>query len=665
MRLIRKLSTVSLIVLLSIALQAQNKKVLRAYETYDAGEYYAAIDLLKDAYEQTANKDDKSKITYLVAECYRKTDQPRKAALWYSKVIKKDFNEPAVFLHYADMLKMNGEYEEAKEQYKAYKELVPDDSRADDGILSCDLAQEWTEFPNGYTIEDMRFINSKLDDFSPAYGREDYRVLYFTSAREETTGKSEHGVTGQGFADIFESTLDRKGKWSTPVPLSEEINTEYDDGTPVLNNEFTRMYFSRCIVRDNKNTGCGIYVSQRKNDEWEKPVELELASDSIVIAHPAISPDELTLYFVSDMEGSMTSVDGTPSKDIWMASRSSVSDKFGEPVNMGEPINTTGDEAFPYVHPDGTFYFVSNGHVGMGGYDIFKTSKDESGNWKIENMRYPVNTSSDDFGICFEKDREAGFLTSSRSGRGDDIYAFFLPPLKFTISGIVKNEKTDEPLEGTSVKSVGSDGITLETTTGSDGSFKFMLKPGTDYLFIAKKDNFLQGKERETTKSRESSMDFTTEIYLPPIDVPITVENIFFDFDSHVLRPESMVSLDKLVETLNDNPNITIELSSHTDSRGNDDYNMNLSQARAQAVVDYLISKGIADDRLVAKGYGESKPKIVDKKDHDDYPFLQVGQELNENFISSIEDEDLREVAYFLNRRTEFFVLSTDYKPQK
>jgi peptidoglycan-associated lipoprotein len=665
MRLIRKLSTVSLIVLLSIALHAQSKKVLKAYETYDAGEYYAAIDLLKDAYEQTANKDDKLNITYLVAECYRKTDGPRKAALWYSKAIKKNFNEPAAFLHYADMLKMNGDYEEAKEQYKAYKELVPDDSRADDGILSCDLAQEWTEFPNGYTIEDMRFINSKLDDFSPAYAREDYRVLYFTSAREETTGKSEHGVTGQGFADIFESTLDRKGKWSTPVPLSDEINTEYDDGTPVLNNEFTRMYFSRCIVRDNKNTGCGIYVSQRKNDEWAKPQELELASDSIVIAHPAISPDELTLYFVSDMEGSMTSVDGTSSKDIWMATRNSLSDKFDEPVNMGEPINTTGDEAFPYVHPDGTFYFASNGHVGMGGYDIFKATKDESGNWKVENMRYPVNTSSDDFGICFEHDREAGFLTSSRSGRSDDIYAFFLPPLKFTISGIVKNEKTDEPMEGASVKSVGSDGITLETTTGSDGSFKFMLKPGTDYLFIAKKDNFLQGKERETTKSRESSMDFTTEIYLPPIDVPITVENIFFDFDSHVLRPESMVSLDKLVETLNDNPNITIELSSHTDSRGNDEYNMNLSQARAQAVVDYLISKGIADDRLVAKGYGESKPKIVDKKEHDDYPFLQVGQELNENFISSIEDEDLREVAYFLNRRTEFFVLSTDYKPKK
>jgi peptidoglycan-associated lipoprotein len=651
---------------MSVTILAQNKKVKKAYETFEAGEYYEAIDLLKVAYEQTTNRDEKSRITNYIADCYRKTNQARKAALWYRKVLKKNYDgmEPAVYLHLANMLKMNEEYEEAKIQFKAYKELVPGDSRADDGILSCDLAQEWKEFPSGYTVEELRFINSKLDDFSPSYAREDYRVLYFTSARDETTGKDEHGVSGQGFADIFESTLDRKGKWSTPVPLSEEINTEFDDGTPILNKDFSRMYFARCIVRDKQSTGCGIYVAQRKNNEWDKPKEIELISDTLVVAHPAISNDELTLYFVSDMEGSMVGPDGKPSKDIWKVTRTSLSDDFGKPENVGEPINTSGEEAFPYVHPDGTFYFASNGHIGMGGYDIFKAAKDESGKMQIENMRFPVNSSADDFGICFESEREAGFFTSSR-GRSDDIYTFFLPPLKFTITGIVRNEKTDEPLNGASVKSVGSDGITLETTTGEDGSFKFMLKPGTDYLFIAKKDNFLQGKERETTKSREASMDFTTEIYLPPIDVPITVENIFFDFDSHVLRPESMVSLDKLVETLNDNPNVTIELGSHTDSRGNDDYNMKLSQARAQAVVDYLITKDIAKDRLVAKGYGESKPKVVDKKDNEDYPFLNEGQELNENFISTIEDDDLKEVTYYLNRRTEFFVLTTDYKPSE
>ncbi len=664
MRLITRISTFSLILLFSANILAQNKKYVQAYQTYNAGEYFKSIDLFKEAYESITDKEEKAKIVFHIAECYRKTDQPRKAQLWYSKAIKKDYSDPVAYLHYANMLKMNGEYDEAKAQFQAYKKLVPSDPRADDGIQSCSLAKEWMDYPSGYTVEEMRFINSKLDDFSPTFAREDFRVLYFTSAREETTGNDEHGVSGQGFSDIFETTVDLKGKWSSPVPLSDAINTEYDDGAPVLNQDFTRLYFTRCLKRANKTSGCGIYVSQLKNGEWENAKELEIESDTLVVAHPAISKDELTLYFVSDMEGSMVGTDGKPSLDIWMVTRNSIGDDFGSPVNMGEPINTSDDEAFPYVHADGSFYFASNGHVGMGGYDIYKATKDESGSWKIENMRYPVNSSGDDFGITFESGREAGFFSSSRTGRSDDIYTFLLPPLKFSITGIIKDEKTNEPIEGAKVKSVGSDGITLETTTDTEGEFKFMLKPGTDYLFIAKKENYLQGKERETTKSQETSMDFSTEIYLSPIDKPISIENIFFDFDSDVLRPESMVSLDKLVETLNDNPNIIIELGSHTDSRGDEDYNNELSQARAQSVVNYLISKGIAQERLVPKGYGESKPKIVDTRDHEAYPFLQEGQQLTESFIKTIEDDDLKEVALFLNRRTEFFVLSTDYQKE-
>ncbi|MBN1118286.1 MAG: OmpA family protein [Bacteroidales bacterium] len=661
MRLYKLISGVSLLLLFTVAVDAQSKKFEKAYNTFNAGEYFEAIPLFKDAYDGTTDKNEKTRIIYTIAECYRKTNQPSKAALWYSKAIKKNYSDPLIYLHYADMLKMLGDYEEAKIQYQAYKELLPGDSRADDGILSCDQSMEWLEFPNGYTVEEASFFNSRSDDFNPAFAREDYRVIYFTSAREETTGKNEHGVSGQGFTDIFETTLDRKGKWSTPVPLSEEINTEYDDGTPVLTRDYKTMYFSRCAVHDNKSTGCEILTSIRKNDEWQKAKSLEIAEDSVLITHPAISADELTLYFVSDMPGSMAGADGVPSKDIWKVSRSSLSDDFGKPENLGDAINTVDDEAFPYIHVDGTLYFSSNGHVGMGGYDIYKAVKDESGNWTIENMRYPINSSSDDFGICFEAEREAGFLSSSRTGRSDDIYAFLLPPLRFSITGVVKNEKTDDPLVEASVKSIGSDGTTLETLTDDNGSFKFMLKPGTDYIFLAKKEGFLQGKERETTKSVESSTDFTSVIYLPPIDEPITVENIFFNFASAELRPESIVSLDKLVETLNDNPNITIELSSHTDARGNDDFNMTLSQNRAQSVVDYLISKDIKADRLVAKGYGESQPKTVDLRDHESYPFLPEGQLLTEDYINTITDEDLQEVAHFLNRRTEFKVLTTDY----
>lgn len=661
MKLSRLLLVLGLFLLVAPQVEAQNKKYIKAYEAYNAGEYHKAIDLFKDAYERITDKKEKTRIIFHIAECYRKTNRPKQAALWYSKALSKSYDDPIAYLYYADMLKMNGKYEEAQVQYEAYKALVPSDSKGAEGVESCKLSVEWMEYPSGYNVTEMRFLNSKQNDYGPAFGREDYRVLYFTSSREETTGKGEHGGTGQGFSDIFTSTMDRKGKWSTPVPMGEEINSEYEEGAPVLNSDYSKMYFTRCQVSNNKALGCAIYEAVNKNDDWTKVKSLNLADDSVLVAHPAISPDDLTLYFVSDMEGSMTGPDGVPSKDIWKVTRSSISSNdWSDPENLGEPINTSGAEAFPYVHSDGALYFSSNGHVGMGGLDIFKAQKD-GGKWSVENMRYPVNSSSDDFGICFERDREAGYFSSSRKGRVDDLYAFLLPPVNFNITGVVKDEKTDQPLQGAKVKSIGSDGLTLEATTGDDGTFKFMLKPGTDYVFIAKREGYLQGKERETTKNLEASTDFTTTVYLAPTDKPITVENIFFDFASADLRPESMVSLDMLVETLNDNPNITIELSSHTDARGDAQFNLELSQQRAQSVVNYLISKQIAEDRLVPKGYGETQPKTVDRRDHEAYPFLNEGQVITEEFINTIEDEDLQEVAHFLNRRSEFKVLRTDY----
>ncbi len=658
-----RLYVLSIVILMgSTSLMSQNKRLVRAYETYEAGEYYKAIDVFKDAYQRITDKNEKTKIVFYIAECYRKINEPRKAALWYNKAILKGYETPVAVLYYADMLKKQGKYEEAKVEYAKYKELVPGDSRGEDGILSCDLAMEWIEFPNGYVVEEMKYFNSRQHDYSPAYAREDYRIVYFTSTRDETMGKMEHGGTGQSFADIFESTMDRKGKWSTPVPLPEIINSENEEGSPYLTSDYNQMFFTRCDFSKKKAMGCQIYVTEKEGGTWSKPEMLNLTEDSVVMAHPALSKDELILYFVSDMPGSMKNELGENSKDIWRVTRTSVSDEWGEPENLGEPINTEGNEVFPYIHADGTLYFASNGHLGMGGLDIFKAEKSESG-WEVENMRHPINSHADDFGICFEAEREAGFLSSTRNDRDDEILTFMLPPIRYTITGFVKNEKTNEELADATVKSISSDGITLETKTDDEGAFKFMLKPKTDYIFLASKEGYLQGKERETTKGHEASTDFTTTIYLPSIDEPIRIDNIFFDFASADLRPESMVSLDKLVETLNDNPNIVIELGSHTDSRGDDEFNLNLSQQRAKSVVDYLISKGIADDRLVAKGYGETDPKKVDLRDHESYPFIPEGQVLTEEFINSIENEDYQELAHFLNRRTEFRVLSTDYIP--
>lgn len=662
MRITTLVAAVGILFLTIVEANAQNKRLQRAYDTYEAGEYYDAIDIFKDAYQKITDKKEKVKITFYIGECFRKINEPKQASMWYKKVIAKNYEDPSAVLHYADMLKMLGEYEEAKIQYNSYKDLVPGDSRAAEGVLSCDLAMEWMEFPNGYQVEEMKFFNTKMNDYSPAFARGDYRVVYFTSSREETFGKKEHGGTGESFSDIFESSMDRKGKWSTPVPLGEEINTEDEEGAPYITPDYSKMYFTRCVTGKNKTMGCQIMLSVRSADEWGKPESLNLADDSIVLAHPALSYDELTLYFVSDMDGSIKNEQGENSKDIWKTTRASVSGEWETPINLGEPINTPNDELFPYVHADEVLYFSSNGHGGMGGLDIMKATSVPGGNWDIENMKYPINSSSDDFGICFESEREAGFFSSTRKGRSDDIYMFILPPIKFSITGIVKNENTDEPITGANVKSISSDGITLENTTGDDGNFKFMLKPGTDYVFLASKDGFLKGKERETTKGKETSTEFKATIYLPPIDKVIRIDNIFFDFASADLRPESTVSLDKLVETLNDNPTIVIELGSHTDNRGNDEFNLELSKKRAQSVVDYVISKGVNSARLVSKGYGETAPKTVDKRDHEAYPFLPEGQALTEQYINTIEDEDLQELAHFLNRRTEFKVLSTDYK---
>ncbi len=649
-------------VFLLLPVDAQNKRASKAYTTFDAGEYYIAVDQFKEAYQRTTDKKEKLHMAFYIAECYRKMDNAPQAALWYGKVIAKDYENPLSVLYYADALRKNQNYEEAKAQYQRYKELVPDDPRGSDGILSCDFALQWIDQPTGYQVEEMKFINSKNNDYSPFYSRSDYQELYFTSSRDETTGNAEHGGTGQQFADVFFSSMDKKGKWSTPLPLPETVNTEAEEGTPVFSTDYNTMYFTRCNVSKRKALGCEIFTATRDGDKWVDVQSLGLADDSTVIAHPAVSPDELTLYFVSDMAGSIKSSEGINSKDIWMATRASANAKWGSPVNLGSPVNSPGDELFPYVHADGTLYFSSNGHIGMGGLDIYKAVKSESGQWQVDNMKYPVNSAADDFGIIFEKERESGYFSSSRKGKtGDDIYSFLLPPLKFSIVGVVKNEKTEEIIPEAIIKSIGSDGITLDTKTGRDGIFRFTLKPGTDYVFIAEKPGFLKGKERESTKGISQSTEFKTEIFLASIETPIEVENIFFDLDKADLRPESMVSLDKLVETLNDNPNIVIELGSHTDSRASDAYNMDLSRRRAQSVVNYLIEKGISRERLVPKGYGESQPKTVDKQDNAAYSFLPLGTVLSENFINGLSDEDRQEMAHFLNRRTEFKVLRTDY----
>ncbi|MFC2137658.1 OmpA family protein [Bacteroidota bacterium] len=636
---------------------AQKGKEARGNEAYDAGEYNRAVFLYKDAYTNMSDKEKKKEVLFKIANCYRLMNDSKKTEMWFNKVIKKDYPNPVVYLYMAEALKMNSKYDEAIEYYNKYKELVPDDPKADDGLESCQFSKQWLENPSGYQVQEMKYFNSKQNDFSPVFASEDYSTVFFTSLREEATGNSKHGATGYSFADIFSSTMDRKGKWSTPIPLGENINTEFEDGVCSFNSDYSTLYFTRCEVDKKSKMGCKIFYASKRGSDWSKPEVIKIIDDSLIAAHPAISPDELTLYFTSNMPG------GFGGKDIWMIKRENTSAEFGAPINMGGEINTEGDEVFPYMHNDGTFYFASNGHIGMGGLDIFKAKLNEKDLWEVENMRFPISSPSDDFGIVYESDKERGFFTSGRDGKNgaDDIFSFYLPPLKFSISGLVKDAKTDEEIPASVVKLIGSDGTTLTNESLEDGTFKFMLRANTDYIFIFSKKGYLNGKAKETTKGLGESKDFYTTIHLSAIDKPIVVPNIFYDFGKYELRPESMVALDNLVEVLRDNPTVTIELGSHTDSRGSDEFNIELSQKRAQSVVDYLIQKGIQADRLTAKGYAATMPILIDKRTADTKDFLHEGDVLSPEYINGLPTEDQQEAAHYFNRRTEFKVLRTDY----
>jgi len=647
----------TLLLLIPVTLSAQKQKTERAYAAYKAGSYYEAIDLFKDVYSKTRDRQVKAEMVFMVSECYRLTNDPKNAELWYKRAVRSAFPRPEAQYWLAESTKKLGRYPQAIEEFRKYRQLVPGDPRTEQQIRACELAMEWQASPESYNVEELKDINSRNSDFSPAFGRDDHGLLWFTSSRDDAQGNKEHGATGQSFTDIFESRLDKKGKWSTPVPV-DFLNSEFEDGTPSFSSDYTEVYFTRCEAGKRESKGCVIMYSTREGTRWSDPVKLELLADSLVAAHPSVSADGQTLYFVSDMPG------GLGGKDIYRSTRTSQGSPWSRPENLGSDINTRGNELFPFIRENGTLYFASDGHIGMGGLDIFRATPQSGNSWIVNNMRPPINSPADDFGISFERGAEKGIFSSSRKGRGvDDLYTFEMPPLLFSITGLVKDEKSGQPVQGATVQLIASDGANMQTETGNAGDFKFSLRPEVDYIFLASKRGFLNGKEKETTRGQDKSREFMATILVTPIDRPIDLPNIFYDFGKWDLRPESMVSLDKLVETLNDNPNVTIELMSHTDSRDTEEYNMDLSQKRAQSVVNYLIGKGIASDRLTARGYGEASPKVVDAVIMEEAPFLRSGATLNEQYINTLASDEQKEIAHQINRRTEFRVLRTDYIP--
>jgi peptidoglycan-associated lipoprotein len=573
---------------------------------------------------------------------------------------------PEIVLRLGQTHLMLEEFKEADECFVIYDSLMGDDPQAKIAIESIKFARRSIGNPKNYTIENIKKINSKFDDFSPAYQDNNYQSIYFTTTREEAAGKELDGWTGEDFSDLFYAKLDRKGEWSKPESIDENetINTEGNEGQAVFNSRFNRMYFTRCFTSEDKPSGCIILEAKRSGRSWEDPVLVDLGADSsATVGHPAISEDEQTIVFAANFDR------GAGGKDLYIATRKSKGEPFGRPRNLGPLVNTRKDEMFPYFRNDTTLYFSSNGHVRLGGLDIYQVIiKGDSVFSKPVNMGYPINSPADDFGIIFDPNQqEAGFMSSTRPGGrgGADIYSFILPPLEYTISGIVTDDYTFQVVPEMDVLLLGSDGSEKKTKTLEDGSFSFNNKqvmPDTEYELVFENEGYFRQVLKETTVGLDHSKDIEMEVKLQRIpDEPILLPEILFDLAKWDLKPQFEDSLQGLIETMDANPKTVIELGAHTDARGNDEANDILSQKRAESVVDYLILRGIDPGRLYAKGYGESVPRTLQKELTKNAITFPAGAELTESYIDSLP-KNQQETAHSLNRRIEFRIVGKDYQ---
>ena len=667
MRMTRIITLFLIFSFISATSFAQPKDYYKAEKALSKLEYYDAIAYYKKAFLKS-KRPLQAEITFKIAECYRVLHKIKQQKLWYKKAIIVKYPDPLVYLYYAEALKMNGEYDEAIVQYKKYSKLAPDDPRGRKGVTSTELVQKWEDNPSNYEVENMAFFNSKDMDWSPIFADKKNNTVYFVSNRQSSKGTDINPYTGQAYNDLFWTKMDKKGKWSMPTPLTGDVNSKVDDGTATLNSKFNEMFFTRCFGKpDNEDEFiCKVFTAKKKGQGWGNATELIIGDTDADVRYPSLSRDQLTLYFTAVLPG------GFGGADIWMLKRAKKNAPFvGDPVNLGPEINTAGTESFPSIRSNGILYFSASSdyHTGMGGLDIFKAVK-KSGKWTVQNMKYPINSPGDDFGIIFNGTKEKGYLCSTRKGgKGqDDIYMFYLPPLEFVIKGYIKNEETDQSIVGATIKIKGSDGSAIEIPSEADGSFEFQAKPETDYLVETSRKKFFKGKGRETTKGRPKSETINMDVYMKaiPDGGKVEIPNIFYDYAKASLRPESEVALNKLLETLSDNPSFVIELRSHTDFRGKNDMNMELSQRRAQSVVDYLISKNIDKNRLQAVGRGEEEPATINDSNAKKYPgFLRVGDVLTEDFIKALSTVEEQEVAHQINRRTDMKVVREDYVPKQ
>ena len=644
-----------------LTMACSSEKGIKKGDQYAAiMEYNEAAKEYKNAYRKIPAKDraKRAEVAWKMGECYRKSNSPVFAVGAYQNAVRYGYPDSIALFHLAGAQLEKGDYKAAQKSFESFLAVAPEHRMAQVGLQSARQSAEWKKNPGRYIVKKAKELNGQRSDYCPAYVGEDTTMIITTSTRKDATGEDISGITGQECADLFITKRDEKGKWQKTERIDGDVNGEYEDGACAFTSDGKVMYFTRCASDENYPRYAAIYKSTRSDATWGQAEEVFISNDTLsVYAHPAVSPDGEWLYFTSNMAG------GQGGLDIWRMYIGSIKAKEGVLENLGECINTEGDEQFPAFGPQGELFFSSDGYPGMGGLDIFFAVQENDSVWNINNVGAPINSNGDDFGITFAPGLYRGYFSSNRGdARGwDHIYSFFLPETVHTLYGWIYEKDGYELPDGV-IYLVGDDGTNSSFGVMKDGSYKVRVTPGVEYVMLGTCKGYLNVMHELKADSVDGTREYQRDFALPSITRPVLVDNIFYEFGKATLTAESSTSLNELKELLEQNPNITIELSAHCDFRGSASYNEKLSQARAEAAVAYLVSQGIEKERMTPVGYGEAKPKVVNKKLTERYAFLSEGDVLTEEFIGNLKDEEQQEICNQLNRRTEFQVLRTTYK---
>ncbi|WP_317164483.1 OmpA family protein [Pontibacter fetidus] len=627
------LSAILLCVVLSFAFQVKAQDTQQADKHFNEFEFSLALDEYKAILDQG---EPSLNVVQRIADIYRILNNSKEAEFWYAQVITFAGADPSVYYLYAESAKRNGNYAKAKQLFMEYSRRVPGQAAlAQRMAASCDTSMKWMRNPKPYRIKKVNNLNSKGVDFSPFKAKDG---VYFASDRLEGNTKEkveQYAWTGNGYIQMYFAPAKSDTSWGAPEILPSAINTRYHNGPGVFHEKDKALYFTRthAVRREVKKNSdptswfqgteggthinrLGIYIAAKKGNKWKKVKAFKYnKTEEYSIGHPAITEDGNTLYFVSDMPG------GFGETDIYYSERQP-NGEWGQPINAGNKVNTAGRESFPSLGADGVLYFSSDGHMGMGGLDLFKAVGTHKAWTGVENLKYPFNTSHDDLGFEMDANGKTGLISSGRfSEEGyDDILSFVENRIPCTITGKTIEYVADSQNRGKkkemavgnvrlTVTEVGSDARPIEVISNADGTFMLPVYGGMTYTIRGSKPNYLTQTITVPADCRKTEDSVRVEMVFnrDTPNKPIVLENIYYDLDKYDLTPQAAAELDKLVQTLKDNPHIRIELSSHTDSRQTNYYNQMLSELRAKSAVDYLVAKGIERSRVEAKGYGETQ----------------------------------------------------------